>query len=311
MAQEMGFLLANGVYYVEEMVKRGVDVDEFAPKISFFCAQTHHIFEEVAKYRASRRLWARILKERFGAKKPSSMYMRLTAMMCPIEYQREQPELNLVRGAYAALAGALAGCQGMLNPAFDEVFDIPSEKGHRLALGTCEILAHETNVRKTVDPLGGSYYIEALTNQVEQALIQRMKEVEDRGGPIPALESGWEQGEGYKTMIKYIEGVESGEIPYVGRNIYVSEEPEEVELSLHHPDPETAQKQIAQLKKIKGERDNAKVSHCLDQLRQAARGTENLMPYLIEAAEAYTSLGEITETLKGEWGEYKEPIINL
>lgn len=312
MAQEMGFLFANGMYYIEQLVKRGISVDEFAPKISFFCSNTHHIFEEAAKYRASRRLWARLLSERFGAKKPSSMFLRLTAMTCPIEFQKEQAELNIVRGAYGSLAAALGGCQGMLNPSYDEVFDIPSEEGHLLALGTCQVLAEETGVKNTVDPLGGSFYVESLTNQIEQAIIQKMKDVEDQGGPIVALEKGWEQKEIYKTMERYLDEVESGKIIYVGRNKYVTEASHKrVEYGLHHPDPEAPLRQISRLKKIKATRDNVKVEQSLEQLRQAARGSDNLMPHLIAAAETYATLGEIVLALKEVWGKYREPDIAL
>lgn len=312
MAQEMGFLFANGMYYIDQLVKRGVPVDEFAPKISFFCSNTHHIFEEAAKYRASRRLWARLLKERFGARKPSSMFLRLTAMTCPIEFQKEQARLNMVRGAYGALAMALGGCQGMLNPAYDEVFDIPSEEGHLLALGTCQVLAEETGVRNTVDPLGGSYYVESLTNQIEKAIVQKMEEVEKQGGPIKALENGWEQAEIYKSMRKYLDDVESGKIVYVGRNKYVTVEGDnKVEYGLHHPDPEGPRRQIARLKKIKATRDNGKVQESLRKLGDAAKGNENLMPYLVAAAEIHATLGEMVQTLKSVWGSYKEPYVPL
>ena len=311
MAQEMGFLFANGIYYIEQLVARGMDVDEFAPMISFFCSNTHHIFEEAAKYRAARRLWARILKQRFGAQKQASMSFRLTAMTNPVEYQKEQAELNIVRGAYGALAAALGGCQGMLNPSFDEVYDIPSERGHLIALGTCQVLAEETGVRNTVDPLGGSYYVETLTNRLEAEIEQKMEDVAKRGGPIAALESGWEQQAIYRTMDKYLDDVESGKITYVGRNKYVVGSNEQVAYGLHHPDPEAPARQIARLKKIKEERDNGQVSRCLERLKLAATGSENLMPYFMEAAEAYATLGEMVGVLKSIWGAYEEPHIQL
>lgn len=311
MAQEVGFTFANGACYIEETLKRGLKVDDFASKFSFFFSSMPHIFEEACKYRAARRLWAKLLKERYGAKNPASMAMRFTGFACPLALQFEEPELNLVRAAFAALACALGGAQAMPHPSYDEAYAIPTEKGQSLALGTQQILAEETYITKTVDPLGGSYYVEYLTDRIEEAIVKKMKEVEEKGGSIKAIESGFMQREILEHFCKEEAAIASGEKVIVRKNKYrVEGEVEAWErLVLHKPDLEAVGRHIERLRRTKRERDNSAVREALKALRKAADGGENLMPYLINAARVYASIGELTNTLKEVWGVYKEAIV--
>ncbi len=311
MAQEIGFVFSNALCFIDETLKRGLNIDEFAPKFSFFGSSTTHIFEEAAKWRAARRLWARLMKEKYGAKKPASMAFRFTGYHNPLWMYSEEPELNLVRAAMGALASALGGAQAMPHPGFDEAYAIPTEKSQRLALGTQQILAEETNITKTVDPLGGSYYVEWLTNRIEEKIVEKMKEVEARGGAIKAITRGYMQKDILEHYYQQQDAIASGERVVVRKNKYrvESEEADSTEprISLHTLDTEAAKSHIEKLKKIKAERDNARVKDCLNQIRDKAKGSENLMPFLIEAAKTYTSIGEITDVLKEVWGSYKDP----
>lgn len=305
MAQEIGFSFANAIAYIEDVLKRGMDIDSFAPRISFFFASGTEIFEEAAKYRAARRLWARIMKEKFHAKNPSSMLLRFTGMIGGSYYRSREPLNNLVRGAYGALANVLGGVQGMIQPAWDEAFAIPTEESARLALRTQQICAYETGVMKTVDPLGGSYYIEALTNQVEKAIISKMEEVEAHGGAVPDVESGFMkqqiEQEAYKTALE--EG--SGERALVGVNKFLSEEKDHKPV-LHRPDPNVQQKQLERLRQVKAERDNDAVRESLRKLTEAARSEANLMPCVLEAVKTYATLGEMMDAMKDAFGVFRE-----
>jgi len=309
MAQEMGFSFSNACCYIEECLRKGLDIDDVAPGVTFFLGTTPHLFEEVAKYRASRRLWARLMKEKYGAKTPRSMALKFTALACPIWLQFEDPELNLVRATIQGLAQALGGAQATPHPSHDEVFAIPTERSQNLALGTQQILAEETNITKTVDPLGGSYYVEWLTDQMEKKIIEVMDDVEAHGGALNALESGYSKREIVNYYAKVLKEIESGERVIVRRNKYqVKEERDPWEmLTLHTPNEEAVRKYVEGVKRLKKERDNSRVETCLARLKDAAKGTENLMPYLIEGAEAYATLGELTKVLKGVFGEFKAP----
>lgn len=311
MAQEIGFVFSNALCFIDEALKRGLDIDEFASKFSFFGCSTTHILEEAAKWRAARRLWARLMKEKYGAKKPSSMAFKFTGYHNPLWMYSEEPELNLVRAAMGALASALGGAQAMPHPGFDEAYAIPTEKSQRLALGTQQILAEETNITKTVDPLGGSYYVEWLTKRIEEKIIEKMEEVEARGGAIKAITAGFMQKDILEHYYQQQDAIASGERVVVRKNKYrlgsEDAESEEPQIALHTLDAAAAESHIEKLKKVKADRDNSRAKDCLNQIREKAKGSENLMPFLIDAAKAYVSIGEITDVLKEVWGSYSDP----
>jgi methylmalonyl-CoA mutase N-terminal domain/subunit len=306
MVAEAGFAFSNAIAYIESVLERGLDIDLFAPRISFFFATGTQIFEEAARYRAARRLWARIMKERFGAKKPSSMLFRFTGTVGGSMYRTEEPENNLVRGAYGLLANILGGAQGMLHPAMDEPFAIPTEDTARLALRTQQICAYETGVTKVVDPLGGSYYIESLTGELERGIEDEIRTIDGMGGAVKAIERGYPQqciaDEAYRLALDE----NSGKRVIVGVNKFRSE-PSQRQMSFHRFNPETFTRQAKRLNRIRRERDNHAVDKALGRLKDEARGRDNLMPALIEAVKTYASLGEIMETLKQVFGTFKEP----
>jgi methylmalonyl-CoA mutase N-terminal domain/subunit len=251
------------------------------------------------------------MKEQYGAKNPASMAMKFTALACPMWMQFEQPELNLVRGAIAGLAQALGGAQATPHPGYDEVFAIPNEHSQNLALGTQQILAEETNITKTVDPLGGSFYVEWLTDRMEQEFRKQMAEVEKRGGALAAVESGYMKREILDYFTQVEREIASGQRAIVRRNKYriAGEGDPRERLVLHKPNAEAVQQYLSRVKRLKAERDNGQVEDALSRLTDAAKGTDNLMPYLIEAARAYATLGEMTRTLKGVFGVFKAPAI--
>ncbi len=306
MVQEMGFVFSFACTYLDECLIRGLDIDEVAPKFSFFCCQGLHIFEEAAKYRASRRLWGSLMKEKYGAQKRESMLFRFTSICNPREFHAELPEINLVRGACGILAAALGGAQGMLHPAFDETYAIPSERSCLLALASQQVIAEETNINKTVDPLGGSYYVEYLTNLLEEKIAAKMQEVVNYGGPVKAIEDGYIQKQILENFLKEEEAVNSGKKVVVGKNKYKVAQ-EEPDLELHIHDQESAQRQIQRTLQIKAERDNGAVQASLARLKSAAETGENVMPYLIECSKNYVSLGEMTGALQEVFGRYREP----
>ena len=309
--QEVAFTLSNGICYIEELLRRGFKIDAFAPKLSIFFASGIHIFEEAAKYRTARRMWAKLMKERFGAEKPASLSLKFTAIANPNMLQPEAPELNLVRAAYGALASALGGASGTPHPCYDEAYAIPTQKSQSLALGTLQILAEETNITKTVDPLGGSYYVEHLTDRIEEAVQKKMSEVEVIGGALEAIENGFISGEIMENFVKERKAVESGQTVVVRKNKYrvPDEDPQQVwdRLEVHRPDAESVKRQIERLNQVRKERDDTEVSRCLDRLRFAAKGEDNLMPHLIHAAQSYATIGEMTGALKEVFGEYDDP----
>ncbi len=307
LAQEVGYTFANAIAHIEDGLKRGLDIDKIAPRVSFFFTFGTQIFQQVAKFRAARRLWAKIVKERFGAKKQASMRMRTTGMHAASQFAAREPELNLVRGAYGALAGVLGGCQAMWLPAMDENYAIPTEKTARLALRTQQVLAEETDVTATVDPLGGSYYVEALTNLMEKEIAKRIEEVERLGGSVKAIESGYLQKIIADRAAQIQRDIESGRRVIVGVNKYQIED-EKLEMSIHEANPAAVKLQIERLKEVKAERDNSSVKKALVELYQAARGNNNLLPPLISAVKTYASIGEITSVLKEVFGEFREPV---
>jgi len=290
--QELAFTLADGLAYVEEAVNRGLNIDDFAPRLSFFFNAHNDLFEELAKYRAARRIWAREMKERFHTQTAGCA---LTA---------QQPENNIVRVTIQALAAVLGGTQSLHTNSMDEALALPSEKAARIALRTQQILAHESGVANTIDPLGGSYFIEALTNQMEEECYKYFDKIDALGGVIPAIEKGFFQKEIANASYKYQKEIEEKKRTIVGVNDYILDEPLKIELL--KMDPEGEKRQIARLKKLRSERDNKKAIKLLETLKSKADGQENLMPYIIECVRAYCTLGEITGVFREVFGEYKE-----
>ena len=309
-AQEMAYGLAIAAAYVELMIRRGMDVDEFAPRISFNFTCWGKIFEEVAKFRAGRRLYARLLRERFGAKSPKSWMFRTLIGGGGSSFVATEPENNIVRGAYIALAAALSGAQTMALPTYDEAYTIPSAKAQLIALRTMQICAEESGATDTADPLAGSYYVEAITNEMEQAIVAAMADVDRMGGIVEAVKTGAIQAEVARQAYLFEQKLASGEVPKVGVNCYVGEgaAAPDPDVELYSFDPNVSAAQVGKLEKIRRERDNRAVNAALGRLRDEARGTANLMPAILEAVKAYASLGEIARAMKDVFGEHKEPV---
>jgi len=306
--QELAFTLANGIAYVEAAIKRGLDVDSFAPRISFFFGAHNNLFEEVAKFRAARRLWARIMRERFGAKNPASWMLRFHTQTAGCTLTAQQPLNNIIRVTIQALAAVLGGTQSLHTNSYDEALALPSEEAVQIALRTQQIIAHESGVADTVDPLAGSYYVESLTSEIEEKAEEYIKRIDAMGGALRAIETGYIQREIMESAYRYQKEIESKERIVVGVNEYVMEE-EKRSLKLLRVDPAVREKQIARLQELRRRRDNAKVQELLGKLEEAAKGTENLMPIILECVEAYATLGEICDILRKVFGEYKAPVL--
>jgi methylmalonyl-CoA mutase N-terminal domain/subunit len=283
-------------------------VDDFAPRLSFFFASHNDFFEEIAKFRAARRLWARIMKERFHAKNPRSMWMRMHVQTSGCTLTAQQPLNNIVRTTIQALAAVLGGTQSLHTNSFDEALCLPTEESVRVALRTQQIIAYESGVANTVDPLAGSYYVEALTNEMEEKAMEYIQKIDDMGGVIPAIEKGFFQREIAESAYRYQREIEEKKRIIVGVNEYAIEG-EEIPVKLLRVDPSVEKKQIERLQKLRRERDNRKVKEVLEKLHYAAEKDENLMPTIIEAVKAYATLGEIMDVLRKVYGEYKELII--
>ncbi len=306
--QELAFTLANGIAYVEAAIKRGLDVDSFAPRISFFFGAHNNLFEEVAKFRAARRLWARIMRERFGAKNPASWMLRFHTQTAGCTLTAQQPLNNIIRVTIQALAAVLGGTQSLHTNSYDEALALPSEEAVRIALRTQQIIAHESGVTDTVDPLAGSYYVESLTNEIEERAEEYIKRIDAMGGAIKAIEVGYIQREIMESAYRYQKEIEARERIVVGVNEYVMEE-EKRALKLLKVDPTVRDRQIARLQEIRRRRDNVKVEELLAKLEEAARGSDNLMPVILECVEAYATLGEICDVLRKVFGEYRAPVL--
>ncbi|MBZ0282005.1 MAG: methylmalonyl-CoA mutase family protein [Anaerolineae bacterium] len=303
--QELAFTLADGLEYVRWGLERGLDIDEFAPRLSFFFNVHNDFFEEIAKLRAARRIWAREMRETFGAKNPRSWLMRFHTQTAGVSLTAQQPEINLVRVAIQALAAVMGGAQSLHTNSMDEALALPSEHAVTLAMRTQQIIAEETGVVNTIDPLGGSYFVEALTNQTEAAVYDYFRQIDELGGVIPAIKNGFFQQEISDASYRHQLEVDRNERFVVGVNKYVSEETPSIPIL--QMDPQGYDKQVARLKKLRLERDNLKVEETLNALRAACMGQENTMPYLIEAAKAYATLGEITDVMRETFGVYQEP----
>ncbi len=302
--QEVAFTLADGITYVAAAIQAGLDVDAFASRLSFFFNCHNNFLEEIAKFRAARRLWARIMKERFGAKNPSSMMMRFHTQTAGCTLTAQQPFNNIVRVAYQALAAVLGGTQSLHTNSFDEALALPTEEAVRVALRTQQIVAYETGVADTIDPLAGSYLIESLTSRIEDEAKKYIEKIDELGGVIKAIEQGYIQNEIQNSAYQYQKEVEKAEQVIVGLNKFtIDEKPLE---NILRVDPEKELYQKQKLSTVKAERDTDKVQAALKKLEQAARGTENLLPPTLEAVRVYATLGEIADVLRGVFGEYRE-----
>ncbi|MDB9278679.1 methylmalonyl-CoA mutase family protein [Halorubrum ezzemoulense] len=302
-AQEIAFTLGDGIEYVEAALDAGLDVDEFAPQLSFFFNAHNNIFEEAAKFRAARRMWAKIMDERFGAENPKSKQLKFHTQTGGSTLTAQQIENNVVRVSYQALAAVLGGTQSLHTNGKDEALALPTEKSVRTALRTQQILAHESGAADTIDPLAGSYYVEDLTDGIEEEAFEILEEVDRRGGMLEAVESGWVQRQIQDVAFERQQEIEEGERIIVGVNEFeVDEEPE---MDLEEVDPDQEQNQRDRLKGVKDERDDDAVDEALAGLREAAQGTENVMPHVVDAVKAYATVQEISDVLRDEFGEYK------
>lgn len=307
-AQELAFTIYDGITYVETTLQRGLKVDDFAQRLSFFFASHNDFFEELAKFRAARRLWAKLMKERFHAKNPRSMWMRMHVQTSGCTLTAQQPLNNVSRTTIQALSAVLGGTQSLHTNSFDEALALPSEEAVRVALRTQQIIAHESGATNTVDPVAGSYYIEALTNEMEEKAMEYIRKVDDMGGAIAAIEKGFFQKEIADSAYKYQKEVDDKKRTIVGVNDFqIKKEKHPIELL--RVDPKTEKEQITSLQSLKKRRDKRTVERTLDELERAAEKNVNLMPMIIEAVKAYATLGEICGTLRKVYGEYKELIV--
>jgi methylmalonyl-CoA mutase N-terminal domain/subunit len=305
--QEIAFTLANGIAYVQAAIDAGLQVDEFAPRLSFFFNAHQNFLEEVAKFRAARRLWARIMKERFGAKNPRSCMLRFHTQTAGCSLTAQQPENNIIRTAFEALSAVLGGTQSLHTNSMDEALALPSEKAVTIALRTQQIIAYETGVTDTVDPLAGSYFVESLTNSIEEKAREYIARIDSLGGAKTPAALEFMQREIHASAYRYQQEVESGRRVVVGVNKFQSAQEERPSWQLLRVDPAVGERQVARLRRLRAERDNEKVTAALARLREAARGTENLMPYFLEAVRAYATLGEMCDVLREVFGEYRQP----
>jgi methylmalonyl-CoA mutase N-terminal domain/subunit len=304
--QELAFTLADGIEYVKWGLKRGLDIDDFAPRLSFFFNVHNDFFEEIAKMRAARRIWAREMRETFGAKNPRSWLMRFHTQTAGVSLTAQQPEINIVRVAIQGLAAVIGGAQSLHTNSMDEALALPSEHAVTIAMRTQQIIAEESGVANTIDPLGGSYFVEALTNETEAAVYDYFRRVEDFGGVLPAIEAGFFQQEIADASYRHQLEVDTDERTIVGVNRYNNAELPPIPIL--EMDPQGYERQVARLQKLRLERDNEKARETLTALRHACENNQNVMPYLIDAAKAYVTLGEITDVMREVFGVYQEPV---
>jgi methylmalonyl-CoA mutase N-terminal domain/subunit len=305
--QEVAFTLADGIAYVQAALDAGLRVDDFAPQLSFFFNAHSDLLEEIAKYRAARRLWAKIMAERFGAKDPRSLMLRFHAQTAGSSLTAQQPENNIVRVAIQALAAVLGGCQSLHTNSMDEALALPTEDAALIALRTQQILANETGVTNTVDPVAGSYAIEHLTNEIEKGAIAYIEKLDAMGGMLRAIEAGYVQGEIQKAAYEFQRAVEKKDQIVVGVNDFIAEEPRTIPTL--RIDAEIERAQIARLNALRAKRDSARAHSALAELQRRAATTENLLPAILAAVEAYATIGEISDALRRLFGEYQESVI--
>ncbi|NIO05377.1 MAG: methylmalonyl-CoA mutase [Proteobacteria bacterium] len=302
--QELAFTLADGIAYVEACIGRGLDVDEFAPRLSFFFDSHIDFFEEIAKFRAARRMWAKIMRERFGAENPRSWMLRFHTQTAGVSLTAQQPYNNVIRTTCEALAAVLGGTQSLHTNSMDETYAIPTEEAAFIALRTQQVIAEETGVANTVDPLAGCYFIEALTNRIEEDAWDYIRKIDDLGGMVKAIEKGYPQNETAESAYTYQKQIDSGEKTLIGVNKYVTDHPP---IPIWRMDPAIEKKQLERLKAVKTSRDNKRVRKCLEEIRKAAEGNENLMPLIIDAVREYATLQEICDVFRQVFGIYRDP----
>ena len=306
-AQELAFTLADGIAYIEASVARGLDVDAIAPRISFFFNAHNDFFEEIAKYRAARRVWARTMRERFGAKNPRAWWLRFHSQTAGASLTAQQPEINVVRTAIQALAAVLGGTQSLHTNSLDEALALPSEKAVTIALRTQQIIAEESGVTNTVDPLGGSYFVEALTDQMERECLEYFRQIESQGGVIAAIRNGYFQREIADAAYRYQQEIDGHVRGIVGVNKYVIDAP--LEVPILEMDREGEARHLARLNHVRASRDNDAVRQRLEALREAAAGEINMMPALLDCVRAYATLGEMCDVLREQFGVYQETVV--
>ena len=307
-AQELAFTLADGIEYVKWALARGLEIDSFAPRISFFFNAHNDFFEEIAKYRAARRIWARQMRERFGAKNPRSWVLRFHTQTAGVSLTEQQPEVNLIRVAIQALAAVLGGTQSLHTDAMDEAIALPSDKAARLAVRTQQVILHETGVINTVDPLGGSWFVERLTADIERDALDYIEKIEALGGVIPAIESGYLQKEIADASARFQREVDTRDRIIVGVNEYVLDEPKEIPIL--RMDPEGEQRHLARLKKHRAERDPERWAAAMQALENASRDPKaNTMPYILDAVNAGATVGEVCNMWRRVFGEYREHVV--
>ncbi len=305
--QEVAFTLADGIAYVQAAIESGLDINKFGMQLSFFFNVHNHFIEEVAKFRAARRLWARIMRDRFQATEPRAQMLRFHAQTAGSTLTAQQPDNNVVRVALQALAAVLGGAQSLHTNSRDEALSLPTEESVEIALRTQQIIASETNVSKVIDPVGGAYAIEALTDTIEERASAYIQRIDDMGGAVKAIEIGFQQNEIQQSAYRYQQEIEERSRLVVGVNAYTLDD--EPEPPLMRIDPALAQQQIERLRALRSQRDAARVQAALSQLEQAARGTANVMPYIVEAVECYATLGEIADVFRTVFGEHQEQVI--
>ena len=302
--QELAFTLADGIAYVEATMERGLNVDDFAPRLSFFFDSHIDFFEEIAKFRAARRIWAKIMRERFMAKNPRSWMLRFHTQTAGCSLTAQQPYNNVVRTAYEALAAVLGGTNSLHTNSLDETYAIPTEEAAMIALRTQQVLAEETGVANTIDPLAGSYFIEGLTHQIEEEAWEYIRKIDEMGGMVAAIERGFPQAEVADSAYKYQKQIDSGEKVVVGVNKYATEH---TPITIWRMKPEIEERQLRRLREVKQTRNNQRVKELLDQIRMASKNGENLMPHLINAAREYASIQEICDVWRDVFGRYSDP----
>src|SRR5579884_2522813 len=305
--QELAFTLADGLAYVDAALARGLKIDEFAPRLSFFFDVHNDFFEEIAKFRAARRLWARLMRERYGAKDPRSWMLRCHAQTAGVSLTAQQPDNNVVRTAIQALAAVLGGTNSLHTNSLDEALALPTERAALIALRTQQIIAHESGVTNTVDPLGGSYFVEALTDETEQAAMDYLKRIEELGGVMACIQNGFFQREIAESAYRYQQEIDQHRRTIVGVNDYVIEE--DLKVPTLYVDYEGQKTHLERLNRVRRERDATAVKKALENLRRVAEGTENTMPAIIEAVRAYATLGEIMDVFRSVFGVYMEPAV--
>jgi methylmalonyl-CoA mutase N-terminal domain/subunit len=303
--QELAFTLADGMEYVRWAIERGLDIDDFAPRLSFFFNAHNDFFEEIAKYRAARRIWAREMRASFNAKNERSWLMRFHTQTAGVSLTAQQPENNIVRVAIQALAAILGGTQSLHTNSMDEALALPSQHAVTIALRTQQIIKEESGVANTVDPLGGSFFVEAMTNRIERQAREYFERIDHLGGVLPAIAAGFFQREISDSAYRYQREMDSEERYVIGVNAFAGDDP--YMIPLLEMDPEGYRRQTKRLEELRETRDNGVVGQALDRLRIASQGTENLMPHILEAVRAYATLGEIISVMKGIFGVYEEP----